>query len=220
MLLANCCAGNMLKDNGIFRIHNTPSIAKIDELTLNLAQIGIVVKQNAEDGIHKFILSIQERAKEVNLEEEVNRLIIKAQKQAVYDSKNIGHFGLGFEVYSHFTSPIRRYSDLILHRLLKNISTQDIDSIAKQVSLLERETDKVAKDYEARVYARWAEKNLNKIFSGNVIDNENKTIIELKSNGCKIKIDTYLNLFEDIQIKIISSNLFTTEILGIISDDI
>ena len=66
-----------------------------------------------------LIKKIQIKADEIDNREEIDKLIIKSQKKAEYAAVNLGHFGLGFDRYTHFTSPIRRYSDLILHRLLK-----------------------------------------------------------------------------------------------------
>ena len=79
---------------------------------------------------------IQEKAKIAMLSAEIDELIIQAQTQAKYSSKNLGQFGLGFTSYSHFTSPIRRYSDLVLHRMLKTKQTpKNIDYICAHISL-------------------------------------------------------------------------------------
>ncbi len=101
-------------DYGIFRVHLPPEISKIEELLEDLATVGIFV-ENYTDVI-SLIGAIQKEAKKVGLEREVNEMIIKSLKQATYSPNNFGHFGLGFSHYSHFTSPIRRYPDLILHR--------------------------------------------------------------------------------------------------------
>jgi len=103
-----------LGDYGIFRVHLPPEISKIEELLEDLATVGIFV-ENYTDVI-SLIGAIQKEAKKVGLEREVNEMIIKSLKQATYSPNNFGHFGLGFSHYSHFTSPIRRYPDLILHR--------------------------------------------------------------------------------------------------------
>ncbi len=83
----------------------------------DLAIIGIEIKSSPD--IPQMIRQIQKKADILGVREEVDRLIIRSQKKAIYEATNKGHFGLGFDTYTHFTSPIRRYSDLILHRLLK-----------------------------------------------------------------------------------------------------
>jgi len=88
-----------------------------------LAGIGIFVEP--QESVHDTIVFIQKKAQEMGIEADVDRLIIQSQKRARYSPENYGHFGLGFEKYTHFTSPIRRYSDLIVHRLIKAIKSHN-----------------------------------------------------------------------------------------------
>lgn len=117
MLLANIEASKKLSNVGIFRIHEEPSFQSLSKLVDEVNLLGI--KAEVKSSVHETITHIQAKAKNSVLIEEINDLIIKSQSQAKYSSKNLGHFGLGFDSYSHFTSPIRRYSDLVLHRMLK-----------------------------------------------------------------------------------------------------
>ncbi len=119
MLLANKAAANMY-ERGVFRIHEPPSQTKIQALYNELAGIGIFVEP--QENMKETISFIQQKAREMGIESDVDTLIIQAQRRARYSPDNYGHFGLGFEKYTHFTSPIRRYSDLIVHRLIKAIS--------------------------------------------------------------------------------------------------
>ena len=82
------------------------------------------------------------------LELEIDELIIKLKLKQNIALKNLGHFGLGFSSYSHFTSPIRRYSDLVLHRILKQNKFKNIDEICEHISLTERKIDQLVWDFE------------------------------------------------------------------------
>ena len=138
MLLANCESAKKLNGLGIFRVHDEPSAQSIEKLIEDIALLGLKVKNKSD--IHKTIQSIQSKASVVGLENEVDELIIQSQQQARYGSKSLGHFGLGFKDYSHFTSPIRRYADLVLHRILKTGKIpKDIDDICLDISDKERE---------------------------------------------------------------------------------
>ncbi len=138
MLLANKAAAKRL-EYGIFRTHGEPTLAKIEKLLEDLAYVGIQEKFNPN--IPLLIKHLQEKADVIDIREEVDKLIIQSQQKAVYEPENKGHFGLGFDRYTHFTSPIRRYSDLTLHRLLKadlrhdkkrkEFLLQNIDSLVK-----------------------------------------------------------------------------------------
>ncbi|MCF6201107.1 MAG: ribonuclease R [Hydrogenimonas sp.] len=164
MLLANKAAAEHF-DYGIFRVHEPPSEERIDKLLDELGKIGIYVEESTED-FHSLVSALQKEARRLGVEPYVDQLIIQTQKQANYSAQNVGHFGLGFERYTHFTSPIRRYSDLTLHRLLKALLSGDkkrsdyilrnIEPLCIRVSELEREATRVEWDFTARKYARWA----------------------------------------------------------------
>lgn len=222
MLLANKAASKRLT-RGIFRTHDDPTYDKLQELLDNLAEIGIEV--DFITNIPKMIREIQEKADTLDIREEVDKLIIRSQKKAKYESENRGHFGLGFKSYTHFTSPIRRYSDLVLHRLLKadmnhdkkrfNFLLANIDKICEQVSLLERESDKVAWDYMDRKYARWAEQHKGEDFEAIVTSVDRTVIAKLDEEikGARLfLLDTDLELFERVLVKIVEADIPSAKI--------
>jgi len=213
MLLANKEAAAQF-DRGIFRIHEPPSQAKLQVLYQELAGIGMFIE--IKNSIKETISNIQKQAKEMGLEAEVDTLIIRSQMQARYAPLNSGHFGLGFERYTHFTSPIRRYSDLIVHRLLKAINKGDkedgsyvlrnIEALAISISEKEREASTIEVEFMARKFARWAYKNINKKFKARIIATENEIKAQLHDEieGAKLHITSTENvvLFEDVIVKI------------------
>ncbi len=222
MLLANKAAANKL-GFGIFRTHESPSLERMETLLNDLALIGIRVKLSSD--IPKMIRSIQTQADTLYLREEVDKLIIKSQKKALYEPENKGHFGLGFDSYTHFTSPIRRYSDLMLHRLLKAKMAHDdkklsfllknIDALCESISDLERESDKVAWDYMDRKFARFMALHVGDTFKAIVVETEQNPIAKLEDTifGARIfLLDNNVSLLQRVEIKIVESNIATTKI--------
>ncbi len=224
MLLANRAAAKMF-DYGIFRVHEEPSLEKIEELLNELATIGIFTKEFKT--IHSLFLNIQKEAENKNLKQYVDKLLIRTQKQAAYSAKNIGHFGLGFEAYTHFTSPIRRYSDLTLHRLLKTILKKEkrkmeyilrnIEALTVKISELEREATKVEWDFMDRKFARWAKENIDREFFAIVTDPTSTPIavIEDEIIGARVFLPrAEVELFDKIYIKIVEVDIATTKIVA------
>lgn len=213
MLLANKEAAKKF-DRGIFRIHEEPSQAKIQMLYQELAGIGMHI--DIKNSMKETITDIQNQAKEMDLESEVDTLIIRSQMQARYAPLNSGHFGLGFEEYTHFTSPIRRYSDLIVHRLLKAINNNDtiegsyvlrnIEALAMTISEKEREASSIETEFMARKFSRWASENLNKEFKAKITatDPEVKAELNDEIKGARLNIVSNENivLFEDVNVNI------------------
>lgn len=216
MLLANIEASKKVNSVGIFRIHEEPAFKAISKLVDDVTALGISVK--LQNDVHDTITHIQKKARNSVLAEEVDELIIQAQTQAKYSSHNLGHFGLGFKSYSHFTSPIRRYSDLVLHRMLKSKQTpKDIDTICEHISIQERKVDQMVWDYEDRKFARWALKNIGTELKVKIVDDQRSLAVAYgHMAGMKISIDNYKGqvLFSKQRIIIKSSDIMTKQIIG------
>jgi len=222
MLLANKAAAKRL-EYGIFRTHGEPTMAKIEKLLEELAYVGINEKFNPNIPI--LIKHLQEKADVIDIREEVDKLIIKSQQKAVYEPQNKGHFGLGFDSYTHFTSPIRRYSDLTLHRLLKadlkhdkkrkEFLLKNIDTLCENISNLERESDKVAWDYMDRKFARWANERIGENVKAIVVDVAKSPIAKLDDEivGARMfLLDEEADLFDKVIVKIVEADIATGRI--------
>ncbi|WP_419678128.1 RNB domain-containing ribonuclease [Aliarcobacter lanthieri] len=218
MLQANIEASRKVGNIGIFRIHEEPSFKNISKLVDDVNILG--VKAKLQDSVNSTILHIQEEAKKVLLSNEVDELIIQSLTQAKYSSKNLGHFGLGFSSYAHFTSPIRRYSDLVLHRILKSKQIpKDIDDICLHISNQERKIDQIVWDFEDRKYARWANNNIGIELKVKIVDTQRaKAVCYDKMVGLKVVLENYKaqKLFSKIKVKIISANIATKVIVATI----
>ena len=129
MLLANCEVAKKLKNikGAIYRVHDFPDKEKLDTFSRIAYNRGYKLIKDAEGNMdfNSFIESIIGKADEKLL----LTLLLRSMKQAVYDTNNIGHFGLGFKYYTHFTSPIRRYTDLLTHRLLKLVLEEELKNL-------------------------------------------------------------------------------------------
>ncbi|MEN4052909.1 ribonuclease R family protein [Sulfurimonas sp. NWX79] len=225
MLLANKEAAKMY-ERGIFRIHEPPSQTKLQTLYQELSAIGMNIE--IKSTVKETIETIQKQAREMGIEADVDTLIIRSQMQARYAPLNSGHFGLGFEEYTHFTSPIRRYSDLIVHRLIKAIKKGDtkegsyvlrnIETLAMMVSEKEREASTVEVEYKARKYARWAKNNLGREFKARVVatDPEFKADLHDEIIGARINITTASDivLFENVIVRIDKVDIARARIYG------
>jgi ribonuclease R len=154
-------------------------------------------------------------------------MVIKSLKQAVYSANNEGHFGLGFSHYSHFTSPIRRYSDLILHRLIKADLKKDkeqndyllrnIEPLCQRVSELERESTKAEWDFRDRKLARWAEKHVGEEFKAHIVEagDNAKAVLDCEIQGVTVNLrGDNVMLFDKIILTIESVSLAMAKIQG------
>lgn len=223
MLLANKEAASNY-ERGVFRVHEAPSQAKLQNLYQNLATIGIFVE--AEDSFRQNMTKIDKISTEMNIEKDVDALLIKAQMRARYDVENSGHFGLGFKCYTHFTSPIRRYSDLIVHRLLKSINAKDkseADYILRNIELLtielsqkEREASEIEFRFQDRKFARYAALHVGEEFEAKIVTIEPYVSAELLMDlvGVHVELPSsdQILLFDKVVVKIVAVNLATAKI--------
>ena len=107
----------------VYRIHDAPDPQKIEEFSMFLHELNFVFHHQTPTQIRKSFNDLSKQAKQNEVLALVEPLAVRTMAKAVYSTKNIGHFGLAFDHYTHFTSPIRRYSDILVHRILeKNLN--------------------------------------------------------------------------------------------------
>lgn len=123
MLAANVCSADFIlhgKHAGLFRVHEGPTPEKQDILRGYLKALGLGLSISDDPGPGEF-QRIAEATKDRPDAEQIHMMLLRAMSQAIYTPVNSGHFGLAYEAYTHFTSPIRRYPDLLVHRVIKAI---------------------------------------------------------------------------------------------------
>ncbi len=179
MICANVAAADAIEHHGtdgIFRIHEPPSPMRVEELRNFLRTLEHTLAADARAKQYNKLLSSVEGKPESAL---INTAVLRSQTQAYYSDTNKGHFGLGLEKYCHFTSPIRRYSDLVVHRALiallslngKKVkktpeSQTSLTSIAEHISQTERRAMQAEREANDRYITAYLAKQLRAEFAG------------------------------------------------------
>ena len=164
----------------IYRIHEKPDYEKVQELNKFLFNFGLKIKANKENIYPKEFSKILEEVKGKEEEKVISNLILRTLKVAKYDEKNEGHFGIASKYYCHFTSPIRRYPDLFIHRIISAYLENNYDmddkfvenymkkaeERAKQSSEREKIATKVERESEDIKKAEYMESRIGQKYSG------------------------------------------------------
>lgn len=159
MILANVSAAETLEDKGwttMYRVHDRPSAEKIEALNAFLSSIGHSgnLRESATPNDFNAVLK---RADKTAKDFAINEFVLRSQSQAVYSPENIGHFGLALQRYAHFTSPIRRYADILVHRALigalklgegalTDEEVKTFEDTARHISYMERQAASAEQD--------------------------------------------------------------------------
>ncbi len=181
MILANVAAAETLEERRqalIYRVHDEPSVEKLNALSEFLATLGIKLAKGQVQRPSQFN-GILARAKGSNNEHLVNEVVLRSQAQAEYAAENYGHFGLNLRRYAHFTSPIRRYADLIVHRALiralglgpdglPDTGLSALAEIATQISAAERRAMAAERDTVDRLIATYLSDRVGATFAGRI----------------------------------------------------
>jgi len=176
MLAANVCASDFLqsrKHPALYRVHEGPTPEKLEALRIFLKQFGLDLTggdaPQAKD-YAKLLARIKDRP-DIQL---LQTVLLRSLKQAQYSPKNAGHFGLAYEAYTHFTSPIRRYPDLVVHRAIqavlagKHYKPGDWEALGAHCSMTERRADEATRDVESWLKCYYMQDRINEEFDGSI----------------------------------------------------
>lgn len=181
MIAANVAAGEFLVKHripGLFRVHKGPSGEKLAALRDFLGELGLQIEGGDEPGPQHYarLLKSIEGRPDARL---IQTVMLRSLKQAVYSPDNGGHFGLAVQAYAHFTSPIRRYPDLLLHRAIKHIigggkpqdfryGLPEMEQLGDHCSMTSRRADEASWDVEGWLKAEYMLDKVERRFSGMV----------------------------------------------------
>jgi ribonuclease R len=181
MIQANVAAAETLERNKqalVYRIHDAPSLDKLEALREFLKSINISLARSGNLRASQFN-HILGQVSGSDREELVNQVVLRSQSQAEYAPANIGHFGLNLLRYAHFTSPIRRYADLIVHRALVTalrlgeggITAEQeamLEVIAQDISVAERRAMQAERETIDRLVAGFLSEKIGEVFAGRI----------------------------------------------------
>ena len=194
MLAANVAAARLFqrkKMPALYRIHETPKEEKLSDLREFLAELGLNLpggnKPTAKD--YGTLLDAVRGRPDFHL---IQTVLLRSMQQAMYSSDNVGHFGLAYDAYTHFTSPIRRYPDLIVHRTIKHIlaggtaadldySKPELQQVGEHCSGTERRADEATRDVEHWLKCEFMRDKLGEEFDG--------TITSVQGFGLFVELD-------------------------------
>jgi ribonuclease R len=176
MLAANVSAAGFLAGHNhpvLYRIHDTPAPEKVTALRDFLAELGLVLPggEKPEPRDYAQILEKIRTRPDFGL---LQTILLRSLKQAVYAPGNVGHFGLAFDAYVHFTSPIRRYPDLLVHRAIKAVLARqkytglDWEETGRHCSETERRADDASRDVENWLKCFFMQDHVGGVFEGRV----------------------------------------------------
>jgi ribonuclease R len=176
MLAANVCAATYLMEHehpALYRVHEGPTIEKLEALRLFMGEFGFGVG-GGEKPTAKDYGKLMDRIKERPDKQLLQTVMLRSMQQAVYSPENAGHFGLAYDAYAHFTSPIRRYPDLLIHRAIKAVingekyKAKDWNQLGVHCSMTERRADDATRDVTNWLKCFYMQDKVGEIFEGTV----------------------------------------------------
>lgn len=180
MLAANVCASEFLQKHehpALYRIHEGPTPEKLAKLREFFAEFGLQLGGGEEPRASDYARLLEKIQGRPDLQL-LQTVMLRSLRQAMYSPDNVGHFGLAYEAYTHFTSPIRRYPDLLVHRAIKAVLASeqynpaqeagDWEQIGLHCSMTERRADEADRDVENWLKCYYMQDRIGEEFDGSV----------------------------------------------------
>jgi ribonuclease R len=176
MLAANVCASDFLKERehpALYRIHEGPTPERLLKLRDFLGTFGLQLG-GGDDPQAKDYAALLEKIQDRPDKQLLQTVMLRSLRQAIYSPDNVGHFGLAYESYTHFTSPIRRYPDLLIHRAIKSAvaarhyAPGDWSDIGLHCSATERRADEATREVEAWLKCFYMQDRIGEEFEGSI----------------------------------------------------
>ncbi|MDX1812123.1 MAG: ribonuclease R, partial [Gammaproteobacteria bacterium] len=181
MIAANVAAAEYLESHdmpALYRVHNGPTDEKLQDLKAFLAEYGLRLGGGSSPE-PKHYSALLDSVKDRPDRHVIETMMLRSLSQAVYCPDNVGHFGLAFDAYTHFTSPIRRYPDLLVHRAIKHLvknkkpksfrySLEDMEVFGEGCSMTERRADDATRDALDWLKAEYMQNKVGQVFTGKI----------------------------------------------------
>jgi len=176
MLAANVCASEFLRERehpSLYRVHEGPTPERLAKLRDFLGTFGFQLDGGDTPKAQDYARLLEKVGQRPD-RQLLQTVMLRSLRQAIYSPDNVGHFGLAYESYTHFTSPIRRYPDLLVHRAIKaalqkkQYSPGNWEEIGLQCSATERRADEATRDVEAWLKCFYMKDRVGEIFEGSI----------------------------------------------------
>jgi ribonuclease R len=183
MLAANVTVAKFLKQTKLpflYRIHSTPSLERLEKLRDFLSNFALKLGGKNSPTAKDFS-QLMEKVIERDDAHLIQTVVLRSMQQAVYSPENVGHFGLAYDSYCHFTSPIRRYPDLLVHRAIKHMLSggqvknfayekQSFQTLGEHLSITERRADRATREAMDRLKCEFMQDKVGENFSARIVD--------------------------------------------------
>jgi ribonuclease R len=177
----------------IYRIHDEPNVEKISDLKIFLEQFDYQIIKEKNKPISSSLNKVMEKAKIKDELHIIGPMVIRSMSKAIYSTENVGHYGLAFDYYTHFTSPIRRYADLLIHRVLEDRlnnkeynNNSSLEHQCKHISTTEKEAVEAERASTKYMQVVFLKDKIGEKFSGKINGlTDWGFYVELNDNKCE-----------------------------------